>query len=281
MVYDQGMRRRAEAFTLIEVLVVIAVIALLVAILLPALGGARAAARRAVCLSNQKQIGLGLQMYANEMKEFTPREAGRSETPTVAAPTPQNPYHPAWPYVLRPYLDERASARGWPDDPGGLGGSATDRGDLFQQAFMYRDPARPRDPHPIHYVVNGLSYKRAPVPGFRAAINTLAKGPTKMSKYKRPTDTIYLADFTDDAQGVFARSWLPGQDNYRLSIAYDLHSEANVTDVGSHTGTDDQRIAANRHGNGANGMFLDGHAAHVASKRMLDMRLWDDFDYRP
>ena len=45
--------------------------------------------------------------------------------------------------------------------------------------------------------------------------------------------------------------------------------------------TDDQRIAPNRHGNGANGMFLDGHAAHVPSKRMIDMRLWDDFDYRP
>lgn len=275
------MRRRADAFTLVEVLVVIAVIALLVAILLPALGSARAAARRAVCLSNQKQIGLALQMYANEMKEFTPREAGRSETPTVIAPTAQNPYHPQWPYVLRPYVDERASSRGWPDDPGGMGGAASDRGDLFQQAFMYRDPARGRDAHPIHYVVNGLSYKRAPVPGFRAAINTLAKGPTKMSKYKRPTDTIYLTDFTDDTQGVFARAWLPGQDNYRLSIAYDLHSQANVTDDGSQSGTDDQRIAPNRHGNGANGMFLDGHAAHVPSKRMIDMRLWDDFDYRP
>lgn len=61
-----------RGFTLIELLVVISIIALLVGILLPALGAARRTAQSAVCLSNERQVGLVFGFYLNESKQFLP-----------------------------------------------------------------------------------------------------------------------------------------------------------------------------------------------------------------
>jgi prepilin-type N-terminal cleavage/methylation domain-containing protein/prepilin-type processing-associated H-X9-DG protein len=81
-------RPSRRAFTLIELLVVIAIIAILAAILFPVFAQAREKARATACLSNMKQIGLGLQMYAQDYDETLPpgNFAFNFNDPTKALP---------------------------------------------------------------------------------------------------------------------------------------------------------------------------------------------------
>jgi prepilin-type N-terminal cleavage/methylation domain-containing protein len=77
--------KRSRAFTLIELLTVMAIIAMLAAIILPAVIKARERARRAICVSNLRQIGIACQAYAASFNERFPTTALNRD---VFAPNP-------------------------------------------------------------------------------------------------------------------------------------------------------------------------------------------------
>ncbi len=82
------------AFTLIELLVVIAIIAILAALLLPALRGARERARDAVCIGNQRQTLVSIQVYAGDYNEFPWN--GTSAVDTTLPSGEVGKFAPAW-----------------------------------------------------------------------------------------------------------------------------------------------------------------------------------------
>jgi prepilin-type processing-associated H-X9-DG protein len=71
-----GRTDRRHAFSLIELLVIIAVIAILAALLLPVLSSAEAKAQRTTCLNNLRQINLGLRMYCDDSSDKSPTTGG-------------------------------------------------------------------------------------------------------------------------------------------------------------------------------------------------------------
>lgn len=89
--------RQRSAFTLIELLVVIAIIAIIAAILFPVFAQAREKARATSCLSNLKQMGLGLMMYTQDYDEnLVPAWIGY--------PTYGFPGNARWCDVIQPYV---------------------------------------------------------------------------------------------------------------------------------------------------------------------------------
>jgi len=98
---------RHRAFTLVELLVVITIIGILIALLLPAVQAAREAARRAECLNNLRQLGIGLHNYINTHGTFPMNRTGKTAQNWSALAMIS-------PYVEQANMYNRLDFRGYP-----------------------------------------------------------------------------------------------------------------------------------------------------------------------
>src|SRR5580693_5132969 len=161
--------RSHRGFTLIELLVVIAIIAILAAILFPVFAQAKEAAKKTACLSNTKQIALGVYMYTGDYDDTYPQTSWEQDT--LAQQTvqgfagtynPQNPngtYQVHWTYNIQPYI------KNWnifvcPSDPAPVTTDSpcpngiNDVGQVNSSGQMYCDWAAPVDSYiPIYNVL--------------------------------------------------------------------------------------------------------------------------------
>ncbi len=104
--------RAKRGFSVIELLVAIAIIGILIALLLPAVNSAREAGRRASCINKEHQIGLAMQNYASTFNHFPP------SAPLAKAPDGDKATVGGWSYLVKllPFMDYDALYRTLPQN---------------------------------------------------------------------------------------------------------------------------------------------------------------------
>lgn len=137
------MKGRRNGFTLIEVLVVIAIIAVLVALLLPAVQGARESARRNRCMGNMKQIATAMHTYHETHRVFPPSAIATDPVTTddfvdtwgnAAAAAGAGLHGTSWVVMLVPFIEQDQITEKWNFKSNVKGNEPLARLNLF---FMY------------------------------------------------------------------------------------------------------------------------------------------------
>lgn len=220
--------RAENAFTLIELLVVIAIIAILAAILFPVFAQAREKARQTVCLSNTKQLGLGVMQYVQDYDEVYPMGGYSSGSMTADAKLLDRWYKAVAPYIKNNVIRACPSAKNTPTD------SVTN----YQTNY-----------------------------GVQADICRFGGGSLAVADLKAPAGTLLFAeaemvDLTT-VNRTDSTTWLQAETNSPAD--WDVKG-LHLTTNGSYFTTTDKNNArwpAPRHNGGLNVGFCDGHSKWV------------------
>jgi prepilin-type processing-associated H-X9-DG protein/prepilin-type N-terminal cleavage/methylation domain-containing protein len=219
------MKQNKRNFTLVELLVVIAVIAILASLLLPALANARRSAQRIYCVNNKKQLGFALHQYTAE-----------NDGMTMALSPSLNKYLHWWEFLAINVLKDKSYT--------GYNASKPPTGAGFK---LLRCPQAanllPLQPGKwwVTYAIN---------------LTDSAKS-FKVSKVKRPSNLLVMADGAPaPVVGDFSRFILKPND-----IGY-IHGSSKL--IPSHAPTENKATLNNTSSSGkTNVLFLDGHVGTV------------------
>ena len=258
-------------FTLIELLVVIAIISLLAALLFPVFAQAREKARQAACLSNMRQIGQAIQMYASDADDIDP--------PGVLV-VGGDAY--SWPTLVFPYVGSARIFACPSAEPSG---------------FLPRMLAQPQSGVTRHYCgqtntdgsgfpvrkVSTLSYGMNVIsdtagdwstPGFKTATNTkcgfVSTGTSAgiaEAQIEAPATTIHIVDALAGVAGA----------NDPCDYGQNIRGISNEAQT-DHFGNNTTVKVADRHSGGFNAVFGDGHChwTRWGTTRPSDWSVQDD-----
>lgn len=258
-------------FTLVELLVVVAIIALLLGILIPALSGAREAARSVACLSNLRQWGLGAQMFADENNELFPVNGDNSSddpgfnVPGIEPSQPWFTWDNWWanaitPRVEQPRYDElarRAADSGnpervpTPDDPGD--------GEIFICPSA-RMPTSPPDQQEAPF---GVGF-RDEFYYFNYVPNSKVEGGSRHTWPGTDQATIKASGLPRPAATVTMLELRSTMTEFEQQGGEYVYPDGQAISNGSGRTKADWKRMASRHGDRCNFVFADGHADSIA-----------------
>lgn len=219
---------RNSAFTLIELLTVIAIMALLAAILFPVFTRARENARRSSCSNNTRQIGIGIMQYVQDYDEAYPLSTANDATGSTGNAFFEDKAAFGWSVQIQPYV---------------------------KSTQVLQCPSDTRQPTPAirggftDYVYN------ADIGG-----DNVAKS-TKQSAFTHTTSTIILGDSFGDGGTFYGSGYhIITPNNFKV-LVQDSGTSVHPTYVGFFR-------AGRRHLDGANYVFADGHVKWLLPEKI-------------
>jgi prepilin-type N-terminal cleavage/methylation domain-containing protein/prepilin-type processing-associated H-X9-DG protein len=266
--------RFLAGFTLIELLVVIAIIAILAALLLPALANAKDKSRRIKCLSNEKQLGTGSQLYADEDDQHALAGTGNYADDDLNWLFPT--YVPNLGVYICPNTSHTITNNPFPISAATFSWRypANDT-DVSYSARMHDYPTYLHDLQaiaedgptydPAHKAGPGTSYE---VSGFLNGNNTTVNTPTEQYNVRKTQTTsatyIYQNNMTYFVRGLALKFNLQGETASPSSMLLMYDGDDPVAYPAGRVSNDNYPDYIDNHGTaGGNIIFCDGHAEWV------------------